>query len=238
MSRAPEAAYIRITKTGSTSIYNSLSRERCITVAAKRRDIRKKLPLDGGFIFTFVRNPYARITSSYEMLTRPQHSNIYRSDIGGSMIGVSFGEFLDKIREFRTKYEDFYLTKKGGVHILNLRILRPSFGKDNQSRDLYKILHHTESMVDTIEVFCPLARLDLIGRIENIATDFYKIPEKLRVEEKPPHLNVSKNRAAYQSYYNAQTIRTVSDMYEKDLATFGYSFEAHETKPARAQPRP
>jgi len=148
------------------------------------------------FKFTFVRNPWERIVSEYR----------YRN------------YFLH--RSFR----DFLLHRV------------PAPGWDDKYRHVmpqYDMLHDQEGRL----------LVDFVGRFENLQQDFATVCQRLGLANALlPHCNSSDKKSRnlkrgvrnwlysngenhkqhYSEFYDEETVAIVGDMYQKDIATFGY----------------
>lgn len=67
--------------------------------------------------------------------------------------------------------------------------------------------------------------VDFIGRYENFEKDFNKICRRIGLKVKLKHLNKSKNKRFYPSYYTNKTKAMVMKRYYKDFKLFNYSFD-------------
>lgn len=215
--------YIRIGKTGSTSLSSAF--DRCVIEVApssKYRRIFEKYSYD--YSFTFIRNPYDRIVSAYNMLTRSSVAHdFYQAIDRNEILNIPFNSFLRKIIEYRKSYREIGLEKKQNIH------LRPRLkghgSTTNRFRfEVYWILAHTETLVDSIEFFMPLDEIDYIGRFETLKYDFKTISRKVGALKELPLLNASANRGKYSEYYDDESLEVVTNMYRKDLETFKYDF--------------
>ncbi|MEK7168070.1 MAG: sulfotransferase family 2 domain-containing protein [Patescibacteria group bacterium] len=65
--------------------------------------------------------------------------------------------------------------------------------------------------------------VDFVGRLENFNEDFKTICQKIGVKIKLPHENKTRHQDC-QRYYNDETKKIVSKIYQKDLEKFNYSF--------------
>ncbi|MBE7213924.1 sulfotransferase family protein [Shewanella benthica] len=65
--------------------------------------------------------------------------------------------------------------------------------------------------------------VDFVGHFESFNLDADIVLRKLDLQKEIPHLN-SSNRIEYQSYYDAETIGMVADMYKTDIKLFNYSY--------------
>jgi len=67
--------------------------------------------------------------------------------------------------------------------------------------------------------------VDYIGRFERIGEDFKTICEKIGIEAELPHVNASKRKRDYHSYYTDETRDMVADLFQSDIEKFGYSWD-------------
>jgi chondroitin 4-sulfotransferase 11 len=68
-----------------------------------------------------------------------------------------------------------------------------------------------------------IVSMDYIIRFEAINEGFDHVKRTVGLDADLPHLNASK-RAAYQSYYNAETRDIVAHWFREDIEAFGYEF--------------
>jgi hypothetical protein len=71
-----------------------------------------------------------------------------------------------------------------------------------------------------------------IIRFESLASDFAEMVKELNfigIEPKLPHKNKTKHEH-YSSYYNPETIRIISEVFEEDIDTFKYVFEGKKSE--------
>ena len=62
-----------------------------------------------------------------------------------------------------------------------------------------------------------------IGRFEALSDDFTRICAELGLTESLPHVNASKRKRDWRSYYDDKTYDMVREAYSLDIETFGYS---------------
>lgn len=219
--------YIRIAKTGSTSISSILPDDAIeIGVSRKHRKVFERYRKDITLKFTIVRNPYDRFVSAYKMLTTSKAAKSRYLAIGDRMAKMSFSKFAAEVLRLRESFTDYEIEKVKGMHFLKKRRFPARLVRrhDPISRDIHWILSHTESMVDTIRFYLPVEELDFIGRFENLANDYMRIQELLSVYKTLPRLNTSEGRRDYRDYYDEETRRLVTSMYREDLELFDYRF--------------
>lgn len=66
--------------------------------------------------------------------------------------------------------------------------------------------------------------VDFVGRMEKIESDWKIIARSISASLDLPHRNKGKHKD-YRSYYGAESIEVVSNLYSEDIDKFGYSFE-------------
>ena len=71
--------------------------------------------------------------------------------------------------------------------------------------------------------------LDFVGRFENLKEEWNHICQKIDIDLPLLHLWGTK-RQHYSTYYDDESIQIVASLFEKDIQTFGYSFEEEETE--------
>lgn len=215
--------YIRIVKTGSTSLSSAFDKH-VIEVAPsiKYRRVFRKYRYD--YRFAFIRNPYDRIVSAYNMLTRSTVArDFYTTIVKNVILGIPFDSFLKKVIEYRNSYREFGLEKENNIHLCPWRKTR-AIKRNRLGYEVYWILAHTESLIDSIEFFTPVDEVDYIGRFETLRSDFEHIRKHVGTKKELPLLNVSANRGKYSEYYDDESLELVTEIYRKDIETFKYEF--------------
>lgn len=66
--------------------------------------------------------------------------------------------------------------------------------------------------------------IDFIGRFENIAEDFNKIQQKLKLFSPLPHLNKTITTDYHEFYKNQESIDIISNAFKDDINYFNYKF--------------
>jgi hypothetical protein len=194
--------YVRVPKCGNTSIMNA------IDGVEKRRmwaaDILS-LP-DDWTTFSFVRNPWARIVSTFRDKASPDSKS--KRMVDGVFAGfleaglavktdMSFAEFCEVVCDVPDEKTDKHLRSQASFLI-----------RDGQ----------------------PIVKT--IGRVEDMETDWNVIMEKARLNFKLVHLNKTRGRH-YSSYFDDQhLVNLVGDRYAEDIRFFNYDFTRIREAPA------
>ena len=160
---------------------------------------------DKYFIFTFVRNPWSRITSLYnnKVLKKGGGSdNIFRRH-KEIKLGMSFDDFV------KVMHDTVNVNYSGGIGNKTELHLR------SQTSWLY---HHGKQLP-----------IDFIGKVENMDEGWQHVCENTGLTYSP----MSKKNASvgkvdhWKDYYkNDETIELVSKIYEHDIRNFGYEFDS------------
>lgn len=224
--------YVRIAKTAGTSLSSVLKNEDRIietSPSLKHKKLFQRHKYD--FRFTFVRNPYDRIVSSYKMLTQSKIAlGHYQALDHSEIIGISFNEFIKKVIDIRNNIGAISIKKADGIHLHPSRFGRSFLKSRRLAYEYYWILAHTESMTDSVEFISPLSEINFIGRYESLEKDYDDLIKALNLGSSHgasplPRLNVSEQRKKYTEYYDKESFELVSMLYEKDLSNFGYKFD-------------
>ena len=193
--------FIHIQKTAGSSIKNVLHDIKGTKKLHSSHSMINVLSLDeykDYFKFCFVRNPWDRLYSWYNMIQQKGNHNDWSKYILEN--SSNFSEFLD-------------LTEV----ILETNLLEKSSEIDYPKSISFNQLDYISDNEGNIAV-------DFIGRFENINKDYDKIMEKIGVKYLPlPHLNKFDHND-YRNCYADKDIEKVYKMYEKDIKYFGYKF--------------
>jgi hypothetical protein len=165
-------------------------------------DADGRLARDEFFVFTFVRNPWERLVSTFFYIMKGGRAEIdaRRRDLILSKYQGDFRRFVQdieswiNIREADSIYPDQFIPH-----------FRPQseFILDNDGFNM----------------------IDFIGRVENIEQDFKLLCAALSVDAvKLPKSNRS-SHGRYQKYYDDKSKDIVAEYYAKDIELFRYQFE-------------
>ena len=181
--------------------------------------------IDGGFSsndkyadffkFSFVRNPWDRIVSSYSMFNSWRRPRWVKN--------ISFSKFtrfaLDVDPEDISQIELLRLWESGFTNEKQKEYIEDQYKKSVQNH--------------CAPYFNPFNQLfrkdgtqipDYIGRFENLQEDFSVICDKIDIpRQQLPVKNKSKHKH-YTEYYDDETKQIVAEKYEKEIEFFGYKF--------------
>lgn len=153
---------------------------------------------DNFFKFCFVRNPFDRIISWYNMMVNKGIHNDFSQYLLSN--SKNFSDFLNLTEVI---FETNPLECNGNdPYPKSISFNQIDYISDNDGNIL----------------------VDFIGRFENINEDYNNIMEKIGVTNLPLlHLNKFDHKD-YRTYYTDKDIEKVYNMYKKDIELFGYEF--------------
>jgi hypothetical protein len=196
---APKLIFIHLGRTGGHSISRKILETKFGGINSPNMD----KPINDEkwknyFKFTFVRNPWDKVVSAYNLPQtwfnrRPNHR------LNGKIANnVDFDFFLKHI-----------LWDENGDAC------------NHHWVEQYKFVQDFRSLINEMNTW-----VDFIGKFENLEEDWGKISKILGINEKLPHSNKnpSKNKKHYTKYYNDETVAIVADRAKKDIELFKYEF--------------
>ena len=213
-----KVAYIRIPKTGSTTLNHILSNngfdghyrgnqnqiilealgciqnkiipKSAIYQSTFYKELETSLGIQKYYTATFVRNPFDRAVSAWKFLFNHPHRR--DSEIKQQYTNLDFKEFI-KI-----------LYKKQRLSL----------------RDTWHTLPQYPLLLDNNNNLS----IDFIGRFENFETDLNKLLNILEIKiDRIPH-QMKTDHKFYREYYDKETQDMVSEIYEQDIKQFNYTF--------------
>jgi len=190
-----KAIYLRVPKVANTSIRHSFG------AGEKRRAylafLRRRYP--NQLIFSFVRNPWSRLVSTYrhKILTE-KISNVHYID------GVHRG-FVKRGFPFRVgmSFEEF----------AEFVCALPDAKTEKHLRSQCYFLVHRGLLVP-----------QFIGRLESIARDWGELCGKVGANVELVHYQRT-DGLPYPTYYSPHVVNLVGDRYREDVVRFGYQFD-------------
>lgn len=210
----PRCVFIHIPKTGGTSI-KSIFGYTWQSAGVPGPDI-VPAAWEKCFKFTFVRNPYDRLVSSWKyfrgLSARPRGTALVISP-WNFPIAIPCGGGASQCGQYDTVTEKNIFSFADFVQIVTSRTdLQLPQGN---------VYHHTMPQLHPRNY---LEYADFIGRFENLQEDFDKICDRLNIpKQKLPHHNKT-NHKHYSSYYNKKIKMMADQYYEEDLQKLGYHF--------------
>jgi hypothetical protein len=190
--------FVHIQKTAGISIKNSLLSIEGTEKINNSHSFLKTLYLESPeeyFKFCFVRNPWDRLVSWWNMMKNKGIHNDFSKYL---LEAKNFSGFLEK------------------TEIINETL-------DGSIKDLGYPKSISFNQLDYISDSEGKVLVDFIGRFENINEDFLKISEKMGFDLKLSHLNKF-DHPDYRKYYGDKDIEKVYLMYKRDIDFFGYEF--------------
>jgi chondroitin 4-sulfotransferase 11 len=192
--------FIHIQKTAGTSITNALYNLPETNNLYHSHSMINLLD-DGEYVdyfkFCFVRNPFDRLLSWYNMILKKGFHNDWSKYILEN--STNFSEFLE--------LTDIVIEKNP----LELQ----------STIDYPKSISFNQ--LDYITDKLGKIQCDFIGRFENISNDFNILSQMLNIKLELNHLNKFEHKH-YSDCYNQIDIENVSKLYQRDIEYFNYKF--------------
>jgi chondroitin 4-sulfotransferase 11 len=200
--------FVHVQKTGGSSVRGALQMAQFDAhkhrFAIELRAIYGADTWNQYFKFAFVRNPWDRLVSWWEMMRRNVVEGRPRNGFQRYVMerARTFAEFL---QQCDTEYRDADGTKW-----------------------IYR--NQVDYLRDRDEVLL----VDFVGRFEQLQLDFTRVAARLNVAPITlPHVNGTVRRP-YTSYYSRELRELVAERYAKDIEAFGYRFAEESDCPAAA----
>lgn len=198
--------YMHIHKCGGTSLISAFKNNPAIISCTPRpcnlaeSTGRERIPdtiFNKSIKFTFVRNPYARIVSAY---------NMFVTSIVWKILFPSFRDFVDFLQW--TNVHEHQIEKE--------------FVPEEDTRTIGNLIHHCSSYHNPKYM---INRMDYIGKLETIDVDLKKISELLEIPPiKVGHHRKHQKDYDYRDFYDMETKKIITKLYQKDIDTFKYQF--------------
>ena len=177
---------------------------------------------DEYYKFAFVRNPWDRLVSWYEMIRQDGRLLPWYKRVPYEMIRQNGKAFHWSQRFLQRKhYKPFwqYVLKNStnfDEFLFNCTDIINDV--DGKRSFMYNQLDYITNEKEEIIV-------DFVGKYENLEHDVSIVLEALRLENRPlPYVNRSQHRH-FSEYYTEETRNLVAERYSRDIEFFGYQFE-------------
>ena len=150
-----------------------------------------------------LRNPHRTLDSYYRIYTKQKLKNYFKFTLIRNPFDRMVSEYFYSKRRRLTKTRDFK------TFVMNNEIDTHSYSMHNAPQ---------------IDFFINSARVDYIGRFENLEEDFNIICDKIGIDRQQlPHTNKT-NHKHYTEYYDDETRAIVTKRYARDIECFDYKF--------------
>lgn len=206
ISDTHRAVFVHVQKTGGVSVQGMLREqwEDARSHPGRRHQtwaqvVAREPALAEYFSFGFVRNPWSRMVSWWEM-TQWFKRRAARGRPDATR-HLETNPFLAAVARDYDGFEDFVV--RGPEEWERLR--RPQLAY----------------------LTSPVGRVDLIGRTESLSADLAAVAERLGLPPGTgvPHRNRTRQRAHWRTYYDDRTRARVAEVFAVDVAEFGYTFD-------------
>lgn len=189
------AFFVHIPKTAGTSIYDSLGMDKLPYTHAPARILQELYPVEYStyFSFSFVRNPWDRLVSTFEFLrdgTSWSEQQAWARDHLGDQ---SFREFIVRL--------DREPTYRAAILSYNFFFPQTYFLSDRRGRII----------------------VERIYKFEDIQMAYAELAARFGCARELGHSRRTDRRFAFQSYYDDETWRIAGGLYREDVKSFGYS---------------
>lgn len=218
--------YVRMLKSGSTSVMNGLRDYPSVSVHGIREHFKNDLKFlkknqgfsmsarsllletwDESYKFTFVRNPWDRAISVWKQFKKDKKYLAAK----GLPLDLPFGKFINMIEHYN--FERF----NPNVHWI-YRHLHP------QHKHVDWIYWHLYPQHKHVVDENGKTMVDFIGRFENLQKDFDHVCAVLDI---PPTTLIPANQTIhrhYSHYYNKEHQNVIHDKFKTDIDWFNYKF--------------
>ena len=165
-------------------------------------DVDRKYNGQDYFVFSFVRNPWDRLVSTFFYLMR------------GGRAPVDQRRRDTILKKYNGNFRDFVLDIENWIDI-----------KEEDSIYPDKYIPHFRPQYEYICDPDGVCLVDFIGRVETLADDFQELCGLLSVENAKLKRKNKTSHKKYFKYYDAETRDIVARFYARDIELFDYQFE-------------
>ncbi len=192
--------FVHIQKTAGSSISEFLRTIPETRFLGKTHSFISQYQVPSGvYRFTFVRNPWDRLVSWYNMIRMNSYiSNDFRDYMLAN--ATSFSDFLNCTRVIDEKRSG--LTDDGVQYLKSITFNQLDYIVDKEGN----------------------IAVDFVGRFENLGEDFDLVMDRLGLRRRKLRKVNSWKRDHYRAYYSDYDAEKVRRMYQRDIEHFNYSF--------------
>ena len=204
------ALFIHIPKCAGVSIVTALKHVdgiRRIGPHCKARDLfapTGKLDRKDFFVFSFVRNPWDRLVSTFFYIRK------------GGRAPVDRQRRERYLRKYGGSFEKFVLDIANWIDIKE---------DDSIYRDCY--IPHFRPQYEYIYDNSGNCLVDFIGKVESLEGDFRRLCHLLPADATRLYRKNRSRHRKYWKYFNTRTRTIVAEYYAQDIEYFGYDFKGH-----------
>lgn len=192
VSGTNDIVYVRVPRGANTSIRLAIPDAQEIKVAPSR--LRKNYP--NSFVFSFVRNPWARLVSGYR--SKLCHHNAVNKAVFKKLVK------LDSRFQLHMPFDEF----------AELICGLPDRKVEKHFRSQSYFLKHKGQLIP-----------DFIGRLENMQEDWNEVQSITNTNLTLQHKNRSGSPNHKEYYANPRIREMVADRYAEDISSFDYHFD-------------
>jgi hypothetical protein len=208
ISHELKCIFVHVQKTGGSSIRHALQMAQFDAhkhrFAAELRALYGEAAWGQYYKFAFVRNPWDRLVSWWEMMRR----------------NVAEGRPRNGFQR--------YCTERARTFGEFLQLCDAEYHDPDGSKWIYR------NQIDYLRDRDGTVLVDFVGRYERLQSDFSRIAQHLHVAESAlPRVNGTVRRH-YASYYTPELRDLVAQRYAKDIEFFGYRFIEETERAAAA----
>ena len=199
--------WIHIPKTGGTSFRHWITTNNIACEGSKKHGtldaVRPTWP-DLGFVWSFVRNPWDRMVSSFVYAGQTAERWVAESHLRDLGAKINVEQEREIVRVYRQGFYYWLIMLDQGSYT---------------GYDLSKpLMHVRQPQYNWLQ-----GQEDQFIKIEELEQHLPAIQWYFDCREPYPLVNTS-DRGDYRDYYNDQTRAIVARLYEKDIDAYGYTF--------------
>jgi hypothetical protein len=194
--------FIHIPKCAGTSLSHALGIERSTHSTYRQYAGILGDAVGDYFVFTIVRNPWARFLSLYD------YARMTRSH---------YHDAVDPKKALYGKHLDYELLKDASLAECARFLVEGRLRHD-------RAWNHWRPQSTWLQDDRGEVEVDFVGRVEEMEVAVAEISARLGLSLEVPRLNVSGESRGYRDAYDGETRRIVERHYAEDIERFGYTY--------------